>query len=372
MQQSRVTVDVGALDRNLKKVVREVGGEKGPAIMAVVKADAYGHGIEVMAERAVTAGIPWFAVAYMHEALRVRAVAPEADILVLGPIEATDVPTALAKNITPIVVDPSHARALGEAAGPHRLPVHIKVDSGMGRLGVKPEDLTTLLDQPGLEIRGLCSHFASVQARHIELAESQVAVFQDCAERAQKHLGHTLLRHISSSRAMQLYREWDLDIVRPGIVLYGYGSAEAGMRIRTEPCLEWRSGILQVKEVPEDTPIGYFASYRTMSRTDIATVACGYADGYLRSLSNRGFALVGGLRVPVVGRISMNWITLELGPDSGACTGDEVVLLGRQEDDALWASQLSKWAGTIAYEILTAISPNIERQYRRTPKTIHV
>jgi len=315
MQGSHITIDLSALDRNFAAVQDEISAGGGPAVMAVVKSDAYGHGLERVVERAVAAGIPWFAVAYMHEALRVRAV----DAAELGSAASANAP----------------------------LPVHIKVDSGMGRLGAAPAELESIATQSGLQITGICSHFAAVEPKRIENAQAQVDVFTACAEHVESLLGRRLLRHISSSRAMQYFSEWDLDIVRPGIVL----------------CLEWRTGIMQLKEVPEDTPIGYYSSYRTMQRTDIATIGAGYADGYLRSLSNRGYALVGGRRVPVVGRISMNWITLELGPDSGHAAGDEVVLLGRQADETIWAIDLSRWAGTIAYEILTAISPHLPKNY---------
>jgi len=366
MQGSRITIDLSAFDRNFAAVKAAISDGGGPAIMAVVKSDAYGHGLERVVERAVAAGIPWFAVAYMHEALRVRAVAPDAEILVIGPVEAADVSEAVANRITPIVVSPAHALELGSAASAKApLQVHVKVDSGMGRLGAMPSELDAIAAQSGLQISGICSHFAAVEPQRIENAQAQVAVFTACAEHVESLLGRRLLRHISSSRAMQYFSDWDLDIVRPGIVLYGYGSSSAGMRVQTDPCLEWRTGIMQVKEVPEDTPIGYYASYRTMQRTDIATIGAGYADGYLRSLSNRGLALVGGRRVPVVGRISMNWITLELGPDSGHAAGDEVVLLGRQADESIWAADLSRWAGTIAYEILTAISPHLPRVYKQ-------
>ena len=135
------------------------------------------------------------------------------------------------------------------------------------------------------------------------------------------------------------------------------------MRIRTEPWMEWRAYIMQVKTVPAETPVGYYASYQTKQETDIATVCVGYADGFLRSLSNEGFVLVKGVRRPVVGRISMNWITVDLGPQSGVIEGDEVVLVGVQQGDALWADEIARWAGTIAYETLTAISPHIVREY---------
>ena len=367
MQSCRVTVDLGAFGRNIDAVRGALGG--GCEIMAVVKADAYGHGLAEIGARAAARGVRWFAVATATEAWELRAAAPESEILLLGPAEAGDVPGLLGNCVTPVVVGAAHARALGTAARAlgEELRAHVKVDTGMGRLGVFGEDpseeLRAILREPGLRIEGICSHFATVEPLRIGSARDQYRRFSEAVDFAERESGRRLRRHISSSRAMQFYRDWDLDLVRPGIVLYGYGSAEAGMRSRTEPILEWRTGLLQVKTVPEATPVGYYSSYRTTETTDIGTIAVGYADGYLRSLSNLGEALAGGRRRRVVGRVSMNWVTLELGPDSGLRAGDDVVLIGRQEDDAIWADEMSRWAGTIAYEILVGIHPSIPRAY---------
>ena len=337
--------------------------------MYVVKSDAYGHGIGPVAARAAQEGVDWFAVAYAEEAFEVRNAAPEADILVLGPMLPEEIPEALQQRITPVVVDAEHARALGAAAqaSGQEVSVHIKVDTGMGRMGVLESaafpELRAMLETPGLNITGICSHLATVDMKRPWLQEKQHERFVNAYTLAEEALGRRLMRHFSSSRGIQYYPEWDHDAVRPGILLYGYGTQDPGMRFHTKPFLHMTARLMQVKSVPENTPVGYYSSYKTTRPTQIGVVGVGYADGYLRSLSNRGVALVRGKRVPVVGRISMNWITLDLGPDLECQAGDDVVLLGEQDGEELWADWLGRRGGTIAYELLTAIHPRIHREY---------
>jgi alanine racemase len=367
MQTPFVTVQLDQLARNIAHLKQ--GLTPGCKIMFVVKSDAYGHGIGPVSACAVRAGVDWFAVAYFEEALEVRRAAPEADILVLGPILPEEVSMALEEKITPVVVDVEHAQALGAAAlhSGKDLRVHLKVDTGMGRLGILESgefaELPVILNTPGLNVTGICSHLATVDLKRPWLQEKQHHRFVQAYTQAEQIAGKRLMRHFSSSRGIQYYPEWDHDAVRPGILLYGYGTQDPAMRFHTQPFLQMTARLMQVKSVPEHTPVGYYSSYQTTRDTQIGVVGVGYADGYLRSLSNRGEALIRGTRVPVVGRISMNWITLDLGPDLECQAGDEVVLLGQQENEQVWADWLGRRAGTIAYELLTAIHPRIPRKY---------
>lgn len=367
MKHCRAIVHLEGLGRNIRALQGTV--QNNVDIIFVVKSDAYGHGLGPTVRKAYDEGIRWFAVAYLHEAIELRRHLSDARVLIMGTIEVGDVAEVIRLQLTPVLMSKLQARWLSEAAVSSnvRLDVHVKIDTGMGRLGLSGEhvleDLAEVVTLPGLDVTGICSHFATVEPKRPELAESQYLLFCEAAEYAEGILGQRLFRHMSSSRAIQFHHEWDLDGIRPGILLYGYGSGELGMRIRTEPWLEWVAYVMQVKTVPPDTPVGYYSSYRTTQETDIATVCVGYADGFLRSLSNEGFVLIGGIRRPVVGRISMNWITVALGKDSGVVEGDKVVIIGRQGNDALWANEIARWAGTIAYETLTAISPHIQREY---------
>ena len=179
--------------------------------------------------------------------------------------------------------------------------------------------------------------------------------------------GHRLFRHASSSRAFLYHDAWDLDGVRPGIVVYGYGAGEAGMRIGTDPVLQWKTTVAQVKRVAKGTTVGYYSTHTTERATTIATLSAGYADGYHRALSNKGFVLIGGRRCAVVGRVSMNWITVDCGPEAAVRAGDEAVLIGRQGAEAIWAGELARLAKTIPYEMLTSINALAPRHYAGLP-----
>jgi len=373
MQSPSLVIDLNVLSENIRSL--KSGLSPNTAIMFVVKSEAYGHGIGPVVKQAAMEGVLWFAVAYFEEALEVRKAAPEADILVLGPITQEEVPEALQQRITATVVDAEHAANLDQAAqrAGGTLSVHIKVDTGMGRMGFLEgavmEDLVPIFQLQHLNVTGICSHLATVDLKRPWLQEKQHTRFQHAYQAAEEIAGRRLMRHFCSSRGIQYYPEWDYDAVRPGILLYGYGCNDPRMRFQTRPLLQMRSRLMQVKRVPEGYPIGYYSSYRTTRETQIAVVGAGYADGYLRSLSNRGEAILRGQRVPVVGRISMNWITLDLGPDMECAPGDEVTLIGAQGEETIWADWLGRRAGTIAYEILTAIHPRIPRAYLSSPNS---
>jgi alanine racemase len=367
MRRSWVEVDLEALSENIT-ALREVLAEN-TEIMFVVKADAYGHGAVALAERAVATGVRWFTVAYVQEALELREALPSPHILVMGAVEPADVPGLLEHRITPIVVSEEHARLLGEAACRQGdvLDVHLKIDTGMGRLGVPWEDAAAvyrrLLDCPGLRLTGACSHFAAVEPGHPEGAKDQLGRFRIFERERRAFDDRPIMRHISSSRAMLYYGAWDLDGVRPGIALYGYGARDEAMRASTRPILQWKASVMQVRSVPANFPVGYYGTYRTGRPTTLATLCVGYADGFLRTLSNRGIVLIGGRRHPVVGRVSMNWVTVDVGPDADVKAGDEAVLIGRQGKEQVWADELARLCRTIPYEILTNIDARIQRTY---------
>jgi len=367
MRRSWVEVDLNALAENIRAI--RAGLSPRTEIIFVVKADAYGHGAVPVARKAAACGVKWFAVAFPDEAVEVRRAAPEAELLLLGVAAAEDVPTLQEHRITPIVVDEEQGRELAAAAADRgtRLPVHVKIDTGMGRLGIPWTDaydvICRLADRPGIQVTGLCSHFAKVEPDDDGQARQQAERFCSICRQVEEALGRRLFKHMSSSRAFLYRREWDLDGVRPGIALYGYGTGETWVRARTRPILSWKAEVIQVKRLPAGHPIGYYGTYRTRHETEIAVIAAGYADGYLRMLSNRGAVLIHGRRCPVVGRVSMNWITVEVGPGSGVRRGDEAVLIGRQGEEEIWADELATLCRTIPYEILTEIDPRLERRY---------
>ncbi len=360
---SWVEIDLDTLASNIRATRLACRPET--QIMFVVKSDAYGHGLVPVAQRAARDGIRWFAVAYLEEALQLRAGVPEAEILVLGVVDPAYTEDLLRGHITPVVVSAQHGREFAAAADALGgcLSVHLKVDTGMGRLGIPWQEAEAIYEQlstlPGIEVGGLCSHFAAVEPTNPALAASQMDRLQSLP--AFSRAG--ILRHASSSRAFLFNPQWDYEAIRAGIMLYGYGSSDPRMRVQTQPILSWKTQVTQVKSVPAGFPVGYYSAYRTSAPTDIATIAVGYADGYPRHLSNRGHVLIRGRRVPVVGRISMNWITADLGPDSGIERGDEVVLIGQQGEASIWADEIAGQCRTIAYEVLTSIRATARRVY---------
>jgi len=365
--KSWVEIDLGALEKNIHAVNTQLATDT--SLMFVVKADGYSHGAIPLAECAASAGVRWFAVAYLDEALAIRRKVTSGDILVIGVVDPMRVAELIEHNITPVIVDLEHGLELAARAREQNvvLPVHVKIDTGMGRLGLPwkeaDEQLGVLLQEDGLDVRGLCSHFAKVEASDPGAANDQAERFFRITTAAEELSGRKFFKHLSSSRALLYHQEWDFDGVRPGIMLYGYGTGEDGMRMKTRPILQWKAKVIHVKSVAANTAVGYYGTYVTSRPTDIAVLACGYADGYLRALSNRGQVLVQGQRRPVVGRVSMNWIAVDLGPVSGVKRGDEAVLIGEQGNEVIWANELAAICRTIPYEILTNIDAGLERRY---------
>lgn len=367
MGPSWVEIDPGGLCANLESLRAALPKTTEPVL--VVKANAYGHGAAQVAKLAASAGVKWFAVAYPHEAAVVRRAAPRARIVLLGPADPSEVVTLARLRVVPVVVDADHGRALAAEARKRRLrlSVHLKIDTGMGRLGFPwdgaAETIGPLFAEEGLRIDGICTHFARVESGAEDPARIQAERFSRIVEAAERAAGRRLFRHASSSRATLLHPEWDLDGVRPGILAYGYGASDAAGRIQTRPVLQWKTRVVQVRRVPAGTAVGYYGTYTTPAATTLAVIAAGYADGYLRTLSNRSHILIGGRRCRVVGRVSMNWITVDAGLYASVNPGDEAVLIGRQGNQEIWADELATLCRTIPYEILTGITASIERRY---------
>ncbi|MCX7818492.1 MAG: alanine racemase [Kiritimatiellae bacterium] len=366
MDPSWVEIDAAALRDNLR-AIRTALPERTEVIL-VVKADAYGHSAREVARLATEGGVRWLAVAHAAELKEVRAAAPRARLLVLGPILPHQTAEVLRRGATPIVAGLEHGRALAAEARRRRkrLTVHLKIDTGMGRIGFgwasATEEIRPLFGERGLFIEGICTHLARVEAGEGDPAAAQLQRFREIVMAAESFAGRKLFQHVSSSRAALLHPEWDFDAIRPGLIAYGYGAADPTGRIVTRPVLQWKCRVVHVRRVPAGTPVGYYGTYVTPAATTLAVVSAGYADGYLRALSNRAHVLIGGRRCRVVGRVSMNWITVDAGLYANVRPGDEVVLIGRQGNQEIWADELATLARTIPYEILVGIRATIPRR----------
>ncbi|MDP6523163.1 MAG: alanine racemase [Kiritimatiellia bacterium] len=359
MKNTWIELDLDVLRSNIGTLKRVLSA--GTNIVLVVKSEAYGHGLCEVARCAWNAGVKMFAVAHVDEGVRLRSILPQAKIIVVGVVSPDDVLKILRENLVPLIVSENHARALAEKAAGQLSAVqcHAKIDTGMGRIGFLWESAADVVPRlsrtPGLKITGLCTHFASADEEESGFADIQAArfyqVWKSCREKGMQ----ALFRHISNSSGILRSATWDMDGVRPGILIYGYGSNPMDRTVECRPFLHWKTRLLQVKAVPADFPVSYGSTFTTREPTRLGTIDVGYADGYSRQLSNKGVVLVGSRRCPIVGRVTMNLTVVDLGNDSEAKEGDEIVLIGAQGASSVWADEIAQWCNTIPYEVLVNI-----------------
>lgn len=355
-----VELDLERLVANIR-ALREVL-TPGTDILFVVKSGAYGHGLPFVIDAAWAAGVRRFAVAHLPEAVEIRNRLPAAEILLLGVLDPADVTEAAEIPISALVVSLDHARDLDLALRAHRrsLRVHVKVDTGMTRLGIPwetaPAEIVRLLECRHLQLEGLCSHFSTTGSDDRDFANEQARRFRQVVEACRAHALPSLCCHLANSGGILSDPSWDWDAVRPGILLYGYAPRIRARRsIRVRPCLSWRTRVVQVRRVVAGTAVSYDRTWVAARTTRLATLDVGYADGFFRALSNRGQVLLRGRRCPVVGRVTMNLTIVDVGLDESVREGDVATLLGEDGDEAIWADEMAVWAGTIPYEVLTSI-----------------
>lgn len=346
-------------------------------VAAVVKANAYGHGIKPVVE-ACRDLVPWFAVHSATEARRVRQLAPEHRILVMGYV-AFEEASLLDGQCHVMVSSPEVLQTLGHVCRTEgmSIPVHLKVDTGTNRQGVGPGAITAMLEsaaRESLEVVGVAAHYANIEdTLEHGFAGEQTRRFNDCVRLVEDALGRPVRwRHTACSAAALLFREADFSLVRVGISLYGHWpsretrlswSALPGHgRLALEPALTWKSVVGQIQEVAQGETVGYGRTWRALRPTRLAVIPIGYSDGYPRQLGNRSRVVVNGHAVPVVGRVCMNIIMADVTDLPDAAVGDEVVLIGRQGDAEVTAEDLAGEAGTINYEILARLAPHIPRR----------
>ena len=366
---SIATTRLDHLRANLDAVRARVGGR---AVLAAVKADAYGHGaIEVsrMIER--TGAADWLGVATVGEGLELRAAGITLPVLKLSVARGEEVAAAVAAGLTLCVVDEDSileagaaATALGTTAS-----VHLKVDTGMRRIGCEPELAPSLAQRvdatPGVRLEGLFSHLPiSDSPRGEEFTRGQVALFARTAREVEEARGPVPLKHLANSGAVLGHPDTWFDLVRPGIMIYGaYPDPEAARTVPLLPALEWRTRVSFVKRVPAGETVGYGRTWTAPRDTWIATVPVGYGDGYSRLLSNRGRMLIDGASYPIVGRVCMDQFMVDIGPAGTAYNEDEVVLIGAQGEARIGVEAVAQAAGTIPYEILVGLNERIPREY---------
>jgi len=362
-------INLGAIEANVHRIVERV---RPASVMAVVKADGYGHGAVQVARRALQAGATHLGVALLEEAIELRAAKIDAPILVFGGLFENQIDDFIANNVQATVYDLSLAEKLSRRAQVlgRRAQVHVKVDTGMGRVGLSMEEAREVIARisglAGLEVVGLYTHLATSDEADKSYAQLQLQRFREVIASIESRKSDLLLHAANSGAVLDLPESY-FNLVRPGVMIYGYyPSQETSESIALEPAMTLRSEIVLVKRVPAGTPISYGRTFITARPASIATVAIGYADGISRRLSNNLEVLVRGRRCPLVGRVCMDQIMIDLGDFADVNVGEEVVLLGRQGGDEISIYEWCERLGTIPYEVTCGISKRVRRVYDET------
>jgi alanine racemase len=365
LRPTRAEIDLAAVAHNLRVVRSLVPHGR---VLSVIKADAYGHGVVPVAKHLAAAGASAFGVALAEEGLELRDAGIEAPILILNGVVGGAHRELVARRLRPVVYEAAEARAFSAAAvaGDRDVPIHLKVDTGMARLGVPFGRLDAFLDLlddlPRLRVEGVMTHLASADGDDEATAE-QLDRFEAALVRVRARGHRPTVTHAANSAATLRHPRAHYDLVRPGIALFGCPGAP-GVDVHLKPAMRLRTEVISLRTLEPGDRVGYDGTFRAEVTTRIATLPVGYGDGYFRALSNRGEVLVRGHRCPVVGNVSMDLTGIDVTRVPGVELGDEVVLLGSQGEESITAEELARHAGTIPYEVLTNVSRRVPRFYR--------
>ncbi len=366
-----VEISAPALRNNLVEFRRRLGDKV--KLGAVVKSNAYGHGMLEVAAMAGAAGADWLCVNQVDEGVALHEAGHELPILVMGYVELSRLEDVVAHGLRPVVYNPETVDRLEALAAKaeRQVRVHVKVETGTHRQGVLERDLPSFAERirrsPHLVLEGMTTHFANIEdTTDHRMAEGQIAAF----DRAQEALAPVAVRHAACSAAALLFTRTHLELARVGISMYGLWPSketyvsllERGkLALDLQPVLTWKTRVAQVKDVPEGAYVGYGCTWRAGRNSRIAVLPVGYFEGYDRGLSGIAHVLVRERRAPVRGRVCMNMCMVDVTDIPGVAVEDEVVLLGRQGEERIPAEQLAAWCGTISYEVVSRIHPGLPR-----------
>ena len=366
-------ISLSALRRNYERVRKLAGKRK---VMAVVKADAYGHGAVPVARCLAECGVDWFGVATVEEGMELRAAGVSQPVLLLGGLYMSDPADLVEYRLTPSVSSTARLDTYAACARRYDKPIefHLKVDTGLGRLGVPFDRLRSFLERyqelEGLAMKGFFTHFASAEDQVACQTEEQLARFSMALKQLPWFEIDPEWIHASNSAALLVHPEVSENMVRIGALLYGYHVPLSFLPSREpqalpvfEPVLTFKSQVVYLKDVPSGTPLGYGAAFYTRRPSRIATVPVGYADGLSRGLSNRGRAIINEQYARIVGNISMDLTLLDVTDIPGVAVGDEVILIGRSEQCAITALEIAQQLSTVPYEVLCSIGKRVPRTY---------
>jgi alanine racemase len=367
IRPTHLEIDLGQLTRNYRAIETAVS----PAnVMPILKANAYGHGLVEIAQHLVSLGAPYLGVAFLEEGIMLRQAGIQTPILVLGGIIGNQVPHFLQYDLTLTASSVEKLQQIDTAAQQMgvRAKVHLKIDTGMERIGVHYYNADSLLEAAlsceHCDVEGIYSHFANADSPYLQSAQVQLARFkQVLAFYEERGLAYPPLRHMANSGGILQLPASHFEMVRAGILLYGvYPSAKVARTVAVRPCLTWKSRVVYFKVVLPDHPVSYGSTWQSDHMVRVVTVPVGYGDGYFRRMSGRAQVILRGKRYPVVGAICMDQLMVNIEWDS-AYNNDEVILLGTADGVSITCEELAEWAGTIPYEILTNINTRVPRIY---------
>jgi alanine racemase len=367
IRPTRVEVDLKKLSENFSNVKNYVAPAK---VMPVLKANAYGHGLLRIAQLYEDLNADYLGVAVVEEGILLREKGIDIPILVLGGVWGNQVPLFLKHNLTITASSVDKLNKIDYIAKQMKIKakVHLKIDTGMERIGVHYYSSEKFLDAAfkckNIDVEGIYSHFASSDAADLSYAKLQLERFNEVLSFFEQRSIEIPLRHFSNSGAILQMPEANFDMVRPGIMLFGvYPTKEVSKNVKISPALTWKSLVVYFKVIKPDHPVGYDSTFITDHNIRAVTIPVGYGDGYLRSMSHKAEVLIRGTRYPVIGMISMDQVVANIENDS-AFNGDEVILLGSDGTNSITCHELSDWAGTNPYEILTNINTRVPRIYK--------
>ena len=359
-------IDPEAICENMRTIRKQVPPEA--KVLAVVKADAYGHGAYETSLAALRGGADMLAVAAVQEGVQLRQKGITAPILVLGAVTEADVTEGTEYGLIQTVCTPDMV-CLCEKAGIEtgkQTEVHLKIDTGMGRIGIRNEAEKKAVTEeirrsPHVKLTGAFTHFSDADGDEDGLAytRNQYRMFRELT----KDLGDGMTLHCANSAAIHRFPEMAMSMVRAGISLYGYPPVPEGKGLK--PCMEWRAKISHIKTVPAGTDISYGRTFRTEKETKVATITCGYADGYHRAASGKAEVLIRGKRYRIIGRICMDQMMADITGSDDIRVDDPVILMGQSGNEAITAEDLARWSGTISYEILLSVGSRVARVFKQ-------
>jgi len=367
---TRIEIDLKAIRYNLSQIKKLINSDT--AILAPVKANGYGHGILQVSEVLVGSGIDYLGVSTVDEAVLLRENGfKKTPILMLGSILAQAACHIVEYNITQAVGDAQLALAINKCARKQgkRAKVHIKIDTGMGRIGVWHEDAMRLVlavcNMKNLKIEGIFSHFSSSDENSV-LTHTQIQVFLSLIEAIEKSGIHIRYKHMANSMAVIDYNNSHMNLIRPGLILYGLWPkpSQSKVKINLRPALSLKSRIVFLKDVPPGRAISYGGTHTTKKHTTIATIPIGYGDGLSRRLSSKGHVVIRGQRAPMIGRVCMDQIMVDAGNVKGVKKGDTVTLIGRQGNESISVEEIAGLCDTIPYEVVCWLDKRVPRFYK--------